>query len=367
MRLIEQAYKIAVKYEFLYLACELSGILHQNHIYYNRSSKKVDFYSKQIDHYLQAYVAEKKTEKIFLSIIHRKSSSLDIGRIQRAIQQINQLNGSGVKYKSYQFTLQVLLFFCKGEYKQVIECCNFMLTYLKDKPGAYRSHFHFFFLNKGIAGIATAQYEMAKKSFTMGLVYVKSRPFNRYLLHLYLAINALHAGQYTDAHQLVQQNRRCRFEPIKEQFTIVEAYLCFLSHMGCLQVSKPFRLGKFLNETLTAQTDKQGDQINILIAELLIHLVRDRGRFIDRVESARTYSYRHLKGQQYVRAKWFIKILCTLPRANFHPTALRRLAKYPIEKLESHPIHMGEHFAIEIVPFSTLLELLFQHIQQRVA
>ena len=131
----------------------------------------------------------------------------------------------------------------------------------------------------------------------------------------------------------------------------------------------PFRVGKYLNETFKAQTDKQGDNINILIAELLVYLARDRGKFIDRIEAVQHYSYRHLKGEDTKRAKWFFKVLCMVahPKVNFHPIALRRKAKRYIDLLESHPVRMGKDFAIEIIPYEQVLEIIMVQLGRKAA
>ena len=126
---------------------------------------------------------------------------------------------------------------------------------------------------------------------------------------------------------------------------------------------------KYLNETFKAQKDKQGNNINILIAELLVYLAKDRDKFIDRIEAVKDYSYRHLKSPSAQRAKWFIKILCLLPHAkvNFHPVALRRKAKRYIDLLQSHPVRMGEGFAVEFIPFDQLLLMIENKIMKKVA
>ena len=153
------------------------------------------------------------------------------------------------------------------------------------------------------------------------------------------------------------------------QFAIIEAYLCFLIHTGYLHTNKTFRIGKYLNETFKAQYDKKGDNVNVLIAELLVYLARDWNKFIDRIEAVKNYSYRHLKGEDRKRAKCFLKILCLIahPKVNFHPIALQRKAAKYIEVLKSHPVRMGENFAIEVIPFDRLLDLILERVMRRVA
>ena len=169
------------------------------------------------------------------------------------------------------------------------------------------------------------------------------------------------------AYDLYLQNRKCRFEVVRQQFAMIEAYLYFLSHQGYLPLQRTFRLGKYLNDTFKAQQDKQGSNISILIAELLVLLVRNRGAFIDRVEAINHYTYRHLKTPDTRRAKRFLKILCLLPRAHFNATALQRIAQKQIQYLHNHPLWMGESITTETIPYTHLLSLIFSHLQRQVA
>ena len=242
-----------------------------------------------------------------------------------------------------------------------------MSEYLKDKKGAYLSHNWSFHKNLGIALLLLENFRVAAKSFERAAQYTSAKSFNYHLLGFYQTLNALHAADYPTAYELYRQNRRCRFPTLRLQFAIIEAYLCFLSHTGHLHIDRIFRLGKYLNETIKAQADKQGDNLNVIIAELLILLARDRGKFIDRIEAVQHYSYRYLRGGGTRRGYWIIKILCLLPKVNFHPAALERRAKSYIEKLTTHPIASGENFAIEIIPFDRLLQIILQQLQQRVA
>jgi len=94
-----------------------------------------------------------------------------------------------------------------------------------------------------------------------------------------------------------------------------------------------------------------------------VHLVRDRGRFIDRVESVNGYSYRHLKTKETMRAKRFIKILCLLPSVDFELDRIQVKAKAHIDFILNKPLQIGEHSSVEIVPFHHLLPLVFKELK----
>ncbi|MEO1627923.1 MAG: hypothetical protein AAFV25_22430 [Bacteroidota bacterium] len=191
--------------------------------------------------------------------------------------------------------------------------------------------------------------------------FTSPKSFNDYTLRLYKTINHLHARQYQQAHDLFQQNNKCRFPTIREQFAIIEAYLYFLSYKGQLNFSKRFRLGKYLNETIQSQANKQGDNIAILIAELLVHWTRDRDRFIDRIDTIQQYAYKYLKSPETERARRLIKILGFAPKANFHGPTLAVLAKRHVLALQKQKARFGEGIAIiEVIPFEDLLDVLLE-------
>ncbi|MEM9821366.1 MAG: hypothetical protein AAF985_09850 [Bacteroidota bacterium] len=365
MRLIKEAHKIAVEYDFTHLACELSSVLYHDHIYYHKNMRQANFYAKQVKKYLEYYTAEKEAEHYFYQMLGQKDRAKQLRIIQQGITKLASLNGNSITFIVYKYSLQNYFGFNTGDYDLVIQCCTEALRCLENKSGVYASHRQFFLAKKGIAQIAKGQYAAAAKNFQDAKQFAPPKSYNEFLLNLYETFNHLHAGAYQAAYDQYLIGKKCRFKVIKDQFVIIGAYMCFLSHLGYLKLEKKFRIGKYLNETFKAQADKQGDNINILIAELLVYLVRDKDKFIDRVDAIQNYSYRHLTGADTRRAKRFIKILCMLPKANFHPLALERLAKRQIQYLKKYPIRMGEIFEIEVIPFGNLLEMVMLALQQK--
>jgi len=370
IKLIKQAYDIAVEYDFSHLASELASILHHDHIYYNPNPRLANFYFQKVRKYLVNYTAEKEAEYYFYRIVAQMNrSTFPLRQLEEALDKITAQKGDSVKFKIYENCIKVYYHLYLGNYLEVISSCAYALECLNTRKGGHVAHYLFFLRNKALSQIAVNQHSQAIETLIQAEKYTGNKPYNKYLLQYYKTICAFHVGNYEEAYHLFQKNKRCKIEDIREQFVIVEAYLCFLSCTGHLQLDKTFRLGKYLNETFKAQQDKQGDNINILIAELLVYLVRNRGKLIDRIEAIRNYSYRHLKGQETRRARWFLKILCLLshPTVNFHPEALDRKAKKYIELLNDHPARIGEGFAIEIIPYEKLLELVMVQLGRKAA
>lgn len=367
LRLIKKAWRLAVDYDFVHLACELASILYHDQAYYQKNEAKANYYAAQVEYHLSNYLAEKKIEHHFYQMILQKSRSAQLLALEKTLGQIDEYPGKSIKYKVYVATLQVTYHFHKISYESVIHTCNKTLVFFESKKGVYSSYQQLFFSKRGLAQMAIRKYDDATESFQKASVHVPKKSFNDYLLRLYQTLNALHSKQYKVAYQMFQQSKRCSFTPIVQQFIIIEAYLCFLSHQGYLQLDRKFRLGKFLNEIIKAQADKEEGNINVLIVELLVYLTRNCRKFIDRIDAISNYSYRHLQGEETKRAKRFIKILCLMPRANFNPIALKRIASRQIKYIEDHPLHLGDNFAIEVIPFEDLLAMIMQDLERKAA
>jgi len=368
LRLVRRAYRTANKNEFSHLACELASILYHDYIYYTPNPRMANFYEKEVEKHGTNYLAEKKAESYFYKMVARiHNGSVKSSELSETVKRIHECGGESIRCKVYKATMEVYDGLHKGKYQKVVSSCTRTLKYFYKKEGVYTSHRYFFLLHLGLAYIATSLYDKATISFKQAGKYAPSKSYNDYLLRFYKTLSALHAKEYQVAYELYLANKRCKIPKIREQFAIVEAYICFLAYTGHLQLKRAFRMGKYLNDTFKAQKDKQGDNLNILIAELLVYLVRDRGKFIDRIEAIQHYSYKHLKSKDTQRAKCFLKILCLLPKVNFHYLALERRAKRLINQLHSHPVRMGKDFAIEIIPYSQVLEMIMTQLGRKAA
>ncbi|MEM9824824.1 MAG: hypothetical protein AAF985_27305, partial [Bacteroidota bacterium] len=315
-------------------------------------------YSKEMNQYADNYLAEKKIEDQFYKVVSQMTRSFSPEPVILAIQRANHWKGTSVRYKVFLTTLHIYYGFNTGDYERIIKNGESAIEMLKDKKGVYNTQYHSFFKDVGVAQMATGQYIKAQKSLERSANYVSKKSYNSYLLQFYSAMNLLRAGCYQKAFNLYQQHKNCHYEKIRRQFAIIEAYLHFMVYTGRLKMNRPFRMRKFLNDTFNCRADKSGEGVTIIIAELLMYFAKDRGKFIDRVDTVKNYSYQHLRGPETQRAKWFIRILCTLPRANFHPIALTRLAKKQIENLKVTSNGVGQNFAIEIIPFGDLLDMI---------
>ena len=347
---------------------ELSVLLQKHYTYYDRKAKLAAYYSEQMDKYLIEYIAEKKAQSAFYKLVELMGkSNVQKEWIEQTLSDLDTCKGQGIRYTVFIALIRLVYYRYSGKYDRLINHCQITLAALQNRSGVYSSHLFTFHLTLGLASVTQRKYPLAKVQFQKAEQYLVVNTYNEYLLKYYQTISALHEGDYNFAYRLYRQNRKCKFSDIQQQFAITEAYFCFLNHTGYLQTQGRFRLSKYLNETFKAQLDKQGSNIDIIIAELLVHLVRDRGKFIDRVEQVEQYSYKYLRIEDTKRAKRLIKILCMIPRSQFDSTRLQQLASRHIQFLQQHKGGIKGNFTLDVIPYNDLLQMVLRRLNRKVA
>ena len=368
-KLLLQVFKTATEYDFTSLAHDSTTELMIT-ASLERKAPKFKHYKEKTEKLALDLQAENMAQRYYyeMALLMNSKRSSYSGKLKEYIQHLESFSCSSAKFTQYFYTLCIIQAMYDREYKLVKQSAGTALNILKDKKGVYNSSLQLFTKNKAIAHIALKEFKVAEQLLIQAEEYAPPRSINFAILKYYQALNAMHSGAYNKAYELYRANRKNRFETLQEQWTIMGAYFYFLKKAGLLETgSDRFSIGKYLNETVDTSHDKTGNNISILIAELLVYLVKNRTRFINRVEAIQNYSYKYLKASDTNRAKWFIRILCMMPRANFNSIALERIAKKQIENLKNHPIEMGDNFAVEIIPFEELLGIVLKRLSVRVA
>ncbi len=357
-RMFEQAYKIAEEYDLTLLAynCTVELI---TVVSLDGKKKKLEQYTARKNTLWQDLNAEHLVREYYDRIVlyMNKKQGVAKGMFPEFIAKLDALSCTTTKFLEYYYMIRVLQNLNKINYPALKDNTEKALSLLDNRKGVPDSVLQFFHKQKAIAHIALKEYDEAARLLSFAEQYAPEHSLNRHILYYYQAVNALHAGRYQDAYTLFREHRHTKHKSIAILWTVMEAYLYFLRITGNLDVGTDrFSVGKYLNDTISVTHDKTGNKINLIIAELLVYFIQDRDKFIDRTAIA--IKYPHMKGKETWRAKRFIKILCTVPRANFDWVALRRLARRSIEWLKDNPMHLESNIAIEIIPFEPLLDIM---------
>ncbi len=368
-KLLQQAFRIAEKHDFTGLAYNCASELMAS-VAIDHHPAKFRHFSNRMEELLDDLKAEENARKYYFEVIMKTNAqrgpSYDF--INERIQQLEQYQCTTVRYIEHYYMLCVLRDSQAHHHHTLRQSAKAALHLLRNKRGVYGSTLQFFSKHQALAHTALREYPSAEALLTSAEQYAPPRSFNRGILYYYQAFNALHSRQYELAHNLYREHRNTPYTVLAEQWTIMGAYLYFLKRAGYLgSGAERFSVGKYLNETAPTAHDKLGSNVNIIIGELLVYLVKSRDRYIDRVDSVRNYIYKYLDTPATRRANHLLRILCLLPRANFDVATLRHLGQKHFDILEKENLRDGENLTLEFIPYDDLLEIMEKALKLKVA
>lgn len=249
------------------------------------------------------------------------------------------------------------------DYENILNYCEEALcSFPIDHPNI-RS-LRFLFINNKIPALLALGYpNEAKERAREAGELVEIGSFNWHLALLRRISVCLHAGDYKEAYDLYKAHTQypCIYENLSEYWKIIKGYLYFLIGQNHIETyeEERFHLGKFLNEVPLYSKDKAGNNINILLLQILIQLQREQfGHIIDRTDSLREYARKYTRNPETKRANIFIKMILKMEKAQFHRSGTETKTKKLLEQLCATPLHLGQNLAIEIIPY----EILWQEI-----
>ncbi len=168
---------------------------------------------------------------------------------------------------------------------------------------------------------------------------------------------------YQETYDLYKEHAKypCTHQTLGEYWAIIWGYIYFLVRIGKITeyTEEQFHLGKFLNETPVYLKDKAGNNINIIIIQIITRLERKQfAQIIDRIDAIKSYKNTHINQPDLLRTNIFINMLLKMEAASFHRAATERKTKKLFEKLQATPLRLGKSPGIEIIPY----EILWQDI-----
>jgi Ser-tRNA(Ala) deacylase AlaX len=99
--------------------------------------------------------------------------------------------------------------------------------------------------------------------------------------------------------------------------------------------------------------------IAIVIIHILFNVKRKKYDVaIDRIEAIEKYGYRYLSESETSKSFHFIKLLQTLPRANFNHKLVRIYAEENLRILNEEEAESGSFHKIEIIPYENIWEMM---------
>lgn len=289
---------------------------------------------------------------------------------KKLLAEIDQFNEKFSNFDSYQinhlrFNITILGHSIREDHLKVIKTAKLGLKYfnsLSFKPGKVA----IYSLNYKLitSHLVIGNFKEAKNAIDQCIKHTEKGSHNWQISMIYKAIVAFHAKQYEIAEAaFATANKFPMPANLEEQWRIIEAYLYFLDKIGKVEHKNRFKLGKFLNDVPTLSKDKEGANVSIIIAQILIYLASDqKGKIMDKTHSLQAYSFTYLKKDYTYRSNCFIKILIQLSQGNFHSVAFERKTKLYFNKLLKYKLDVNA-VERELIPFHDLYNVVLNLLE----
>lgn len=377
--------KVAQKYEFTDIILAMAKELRLHYGMLIGDKKKFDHYNKIVKASTAIYLAELKAEEYYSEImVHFVNSSANKKEVIEHAEVLTQeLLKMGMEISSYWFNYfsyitLILRFEIANDYENVLKICKRALAYFDSKKHLASNRTLFQFLHKSVGGhIKLKDFDEGLSKINQCIELTLDGSINWFSSLHYLMILSFHSYQLNQAYftylkATSHPNFKVYFQNLSENWRINEAFIFYFILTDRLSQDKKeklsrFRISKFLNEVPTFSKDKRGNNITIIILQILFLLQQKKyGAIIDKMESLQTYTHRYLRNDDTFRSNCFIKMLLCLPAASFHKKGVLRKADKYWKKLQSVPLEKANQSAeMEIVPYEMLWEFVLEGLDEK--
>lgn len=374
--LAEKTFRMIREFDYTDLNFLLANILKQHYALFEPNQKKYNMFRDEEKLFLEILQAEVMAKEFYfeLAMPFTKSKASKPELVNLAETYCSRLAPFMEKIQTVDFIdnaygVYFMRYAIDNDIANANRICDRALNLMEKKPFIHRGIIPFFAANLTSGLVKLKKYEEALKTVKK---YEKILGSPVYMTTLYMAQFMLfvHTERYDEAlelHWKVTQHPsfKTKSRQTHETWKLYEAYLFLFFKVGKYKNKEKassyignFKYGKFFNEVPAFSKDKSGVNVSILVFQVLMFLSqKNYNKFIDYVDALARYSSRYLKKDETYRSNCFIKMLLTLPEADFHKVAVIRKAEKLVKRLEEMPLEIAPQSSeLEIVPYEMLWE-----------
>jgi hypothetical protein len=297
---------------------------------------------------------------------------------EKAINYYDDLQPHLSKYPTFRlahfvFSLEMFGYGFVNDYKNMMGVCDKAIIFFEKKGKQFNSSAIFYQQKLECCiyfGLYTEGVALQPKIQSF-LVEGNHNWFKNQELMMKLCF---HSAQYEEAYTVFRETTgHPKFKKLigsyQEFWKVYEVYIYVCVSLGLIKnlsaegQRKRFRFVTFVNNVPSFVFDKRGMNIPIIIAQILYFLAKkDFDSVFSRIVSIEKYCVRHLVDKDFdVRSYYFIKMLLTLPEAEYNLKRVQTRSKGFKEKFEAAPAN-SKNIELEIMPYETLWGLLMNLI-----
>ncbi len=371
VKIAESAFSLAAKYEFTDICFFLTNELMLHYGAILGEKKLFIKYQELSSYYLEIirgeYLAQRYYTEVAFYFSNSRSTKSELAKKSMDYaSKLYQIRKTVKTYKFNHFYFNILAtqYQFLNDYENLIDVCEQAIDYFEslDRPLPYAVFFSFY-IKKASSNINLKRFEVADQDLLECQNITPEGSYNWHVMMIYRALLGFHAKRYEltfEAFEKVKIYIDNVPDNIIQQWRIIEAYIYFFKKQLDLERKSRFKLGKFLNDVPIYSKDKRGNNISILILQILIFLSQGKKpAIIDRIDALKKYTRRYLNTDNTFRSSCFIKMLIQLESGRFNRIAVSRRAEPYVDQLNSVPIDVAQQPGeLEVVPYEVLWEMV---------
>lgn len=381
----EKSYKLAVKYSYTSQELAIARVLSNHYGYVDADQKKMMFYldrSKKASATLDAETFVSQCYVIVSNMYYTTKGAFSKRQVAEMKQMVSRLVEIKKKYRSNYIILHTndlinYYYQTTGDYTSALKYAYESLDEInalgkEEAFGLYQSK-----LNVGISHFYLHQYEEAQKWLLETEKMITQGTRNWFHVTSLMYLNLMSARRLEDLKSLtlkVTTNSNLKkFQYYQEQWNLREAFFHILIKTGNILPTleeensiRPFSLSRFLNSMPLHSRDKSGQNITILILQVIFLLIEKKySQIIDRMDALSQYTYRYLRNDNSFRSNCFIKMLILMVKADFHPVRTKTLTASLYKRLLGSQIITDEKSSqVEIMSYDFLWDIILELLEK---
>ena len=371
----------AIKYEFIELAADVSRMLRKEYARIGGDIEKNKYYTNLYHKYEKKRYYENLAsdyhETLVSYYVTNRSPNKEIHCL--AIKYFNELfplieAANTSTFISVTYNIGIIKYSSINDVNSAMRLCDEALGILKHKVNTNRSTLVNFTIQK-IAFYTQLRYDdnaVVKDLFHYCLNILEEGDFNWFRIHevyFYHCIYSSFYGEDLEVYRKIIKVENFQFLAgiFHDNWLLLGGYLHLLAKLGALDPSEvenivgPFRYSKLFNDIEVLKKDKEGMNIPLILLPVLMLLSQkpsERSKEIP-IEALEKYRQRWLANDMNRRSNSFLKLLIAFSQKDYSATTYEKKIKKELDILKSEtPQVAGQNFAVEIIPYETLWELL---------
>lgn len=367
---------VALKYRFSWIAADAARILKRWYSIYQPDASKFAHYALLAEEQARIWRQEDEATDLFLrlQLLNTSSKSIEPEIAEKAADYFRRLEPWRPKIPTVFFQqpsrlIEIAALMGQKNWQRAESASREAIDYFRRLPHAGKQSTVMFYQQLAVALLMQGKFVQAREAAQSAIKLGSSGAHHWFkTLELQIAIE-LHAGQYAHAWDIwtkaVQHPQFIDMPAVTQlPWQLYKAYFFLLIRAKLLQVDprtplypEDFCISRLIADLPAAARDKQGRNIPMLMAQIMLLLLEKRLDEAEyRIEALRKYRQRRLNGQENrQRTIMFIQLLESLVNSGFGHKPLHEKARQTIAELPRIPIAMYE---VEIIPYQVLWQML---------